>query len=312
MNSDKHTNSEFFLDVGDGNKLYIQDWGNQKSKAPIIFLHGGPGAGCDDGHKNYFDGYKQRVIFFDQRGAGRSTPKGQLDKNTTADLVSDIVKILHELDIEKVIIYGRSWGSCLALNFAIRYPQYIKALVVGGVFLGNKADIEYGDTGQYQSHFPEVWQYFVDETPGQYQNNPTAYHDARILGDKPDEAHGSALLMSTVIGATMKLDDRARAIDPEDFDINPLRIERHYINNNCFIPENYIIKNAHKILAPAWIIQGRYDMICPPMSAWQLHQALPNSHYISTIAGHGGSDRGNFDAIQSIVTTLTSNLDDEN
>lgn len=300
------------LSVGDGHKLYVQDWGNQKAKVAILFLHGGPGGGCNDGHKQYFDGNKQRVIFFDQRGAGLSTPKGELQNNTTADLISDIVKILQELDLDKVIVYGRSWGSCLALNFAIRYPQYVTAIVISGVFLGNKTAIEYYDKGQFQSHYPEVWQYFLDQTPGQYQNDPMAYHSSRLLGDKPEKAQESGLVISTVVGATMALDDRARALDPETFDIDPIKIERHYVDNNCFMPDNYLLKNAHKITAPVWIIQGRYDMICPPVSAWQLNQALPNSQYISTIAGHAGSDRANFDAIQSVVTTLTSQLEDAN
>lgn len=305
MLSDELTNSEFFLSVGDGHKLYVQDWGKQDAQMPIIFLHGGPGGGCDDSHKSYFDGQRQRVIFFDQRGAGQSTPKGSLENNTTQDLVSDILKLLQELNLEKVIIFGRSWGSCLALNFAVRYPEYVQSLVLGGIFLGSKAELKYCDNGDFRIYYPEVWQYLIDQTPPQYQDDPTAYHSARIQGKDQKAAVESGMIINTVVGATIKLDDRLRPIDPETYDLDPIKIERYYIDNNCFIPDNYIIKNASKLTMPVWIVQGRYDMICPPEAAWQLAKALPDAHYISTIAGHSGNDRANLDTLQSITAALT-------
>lgn len=305
MTSDEFTNSEFFLNVGDGYKLYVQDWGKADAATPIIFLHGGPGGGCDNGHKGYFDGHSQRVIFFDQRGAGQSTPAGSLENNTTQDLVGDILKLLQELNLEKVIMFGRSWGSCLALNFAIRYPEYVQALVLGGIFLGSKAELSYYDNGEFKTYFPEVWQYLIDQTPPQYQDDPTTYHSTRILGKDHKAALESGMVINTVVGATIKLDDRIRPIDPETYDLNPIRIERYYIDNNCFMPDNYIVKNAAKLTMPTWIVQGRYDMICPPVAAWQLYKALPNAQYISTIAGHSGNDRANLDSLQSILAALT-------
>lgn len=147
MTPDTYTNQEFFLDVGDGHQLYVQDWGNPQAKTPIIFLHGGPGAGCHDGHKQMFDPALQRAIFFDQRGAGKSLPAGHLEHNTTADLIGDIEKLADRLKLSGFIITGGSWGCCLALAYALKHPKRLKALVLRGIYTASKSETAYLDDG---------------------------------------------------------------------------------------------------------------------------------------------------------------------
>lgn len=306
MTPDEHTIQETFLEVGDGHTLYIHDWGNPKARTPIIFLHGGPGSGCNDGHKQLFDPTSQRVIFFDQRGAGRSLPFGFLEHNTTQDLVEDVERVANHAKLKQFIIMGGSWGSCLALAYALKYPAHISAMVLRGIFTCSKAEVDWMDKGEWRTFFPEVWEQYVARTPHEHRDNPTAYHSKQALGKDRQAAKLSAYAYSCMGGSLLKLDDRFKPRPIDEFDPAETCIEMFYFANHCFMPDRYILDNAHQLKIPTWIVQGRYDFICPPTTAYELHKNLPNSQLVMTIAGHHGADRNTYDVTRTILLRLTS------
>jgi proline iminopeptidase len=286
MNLDKHTNQEFFLDAGDGHQVYVQDWGNPTAKMPIFFLHGGPGNGCYDNDKNKFDPQTQRVIFHDQRGSGRSLPAGQLEHNTTEDLVADINAIAKRLKIEHFIITGGSWGSTLALVFAITHPNKVTGLVIDGVFTASKEENEWFEAGGWREFFPDIWEEYQQTVPQKYRKNPSAYHYDRALHGTPEEVKKSSYDYTGMEIAILKLDERLNSKPYENFEPGGGLIEMYYLAEGCFIENDYIVKNASKLTMPVYIVQGRYDMVCRPSVAYRLHKALPHSKLIWTINGH--------------------------
>lgn len=299
MTPDEFTITETFVDVGDGHQLYVQDWGNREVQNPIIFLHGGPGGGQHDRYRQRFNPYEQRVIFYDQRGAGRSVPYGSLEHNTTADLVDDIEKVADHLQLDKFILTGGSWGSCLALAYALKYPKRVASMALQGIFTGSQAEIDYMDKGGYATFFPDVWEQYLSQTPKSHRANPTAYHFGRILSDNPAAMHESAYIYAALEGSLISLDDRFTPEDPAKFDAVPTRTEVHYMANRCFMPDRYILDNAYTLTMPVWIVQGRYDFVCPPQTAYELHKRISNSTLIWTMAGHG-NDRSNYDVMRAI------------
>lgn len=301
MTPDEYTNQELMLDVGDGHTLYVHDWGNPKAKTPIVFLHGGPGTGNKDRYKLRFDPSVHRVIFHDQRGAGKSVPYGSLEHNTTQHLVEDIEKVAVKLKLDTFILTGGSWGSTLALMYALKYPQRVSKLIVTGVFTASKDEIDWLDKGYFRTFYPELWQHFVSSAPKAHQHDPTAYHAKRILGSNEAEATESAMHYSQLESSLMSLDDRKQLpIDPEDFDPVFTKIEVHYLQNGCFMPEErYILNHASELTMPTWIVQGRFDMVCPPTTAYDLHQRIAGSKLIWTMAGHS-NDRSTFDVLSTI------------
>lgn len=304
MTPDEFTNQEFHLDVGDGHRLYVHDWGNADAKIPIIFLHGGPGSGSKDGHKQLFDPKIQRVIFHDQRGCGKSLPYGSIEHNTTDHLVNDIQKIADHLKLGKTIIVGSSWGSCLALAYAIKYHQKIKAMVIDGIVTNTKQETEWLTGGAFKVFFPDVWQQYLDKTPKSHHAKPSDYHFKRILGDDEQARLESAKAFMDMDLAIMKLDDRYTPKVDETFDGINQKIEAHYFSNNCFMPDNYIRLHASQIKVPVYLINGRYDMICPPRNAYELHHLLPDSELIWTISGHR-NEHENWNIIRITVQQLS-------
>ena len=303
MNPDKYTLSDTLLDVGDGHKIYVHDWGNSQAM-PVIFLHGGPGVGCSDRHKARFDPEKQRVIFIDQRGSGQSTPPGKTANNTTDHLVDDINRVADHLKLKKFTLTGTSWGACLALVFAIRHPERVQALVIGGVYTGTKTETDYIVSGGFRNHFPDVWDAFVARTPDKHKSNPGEYHLNQAFEANGEAAKKSVYAFSELEGSLLSLDDRRTPQDYEEFDPEAMRIELHYLKNDCFLPDDYIINHADKLNVPVWIVQGRYDMVCPPLTAYELNKRLPKSTLIWTVAGHG-NDRANYDVIRTMLLQIT-------
>ena len=300
MKPDKYTNKQFFLDVGDGHSLYVQDWGNPKAM-PILFLHGGPGSGTSDTHKQLFEPLTQRVIFFDQRGSGQSLPIGSLKNNTTQDLVEDIEAIAKKLKLNKFVITGGSWGSCLALAYSLKYPKRVEALVLRGIFTGSQKEIDFLDKGEFKSFYPDVWDRYVKTVPKEFKSSPGDYHIAKAFGQDESAAKKSIYAYSELEGSLIGLDDRHTPQDFNDFDPTSTKVEMHYLVNKCFMPDRFILDNASKIKAPTWLVQGRYDMVCPPFAAYELNQKLPNSQLTWAKAGHSGNDRSNFDAVKTIL-----------
>lgn len=286
MTPDTYTIQELQLDVGDGHNLYVHDWGNPSAAHPIIYLHGGPGGRVDDKKKYLFDPSRQRVVFFDQRGSGASTPSGTLEHNTTQDLIGDITKIIDKLEIAKFVLHGTSWGSTLALAYAIAYPNRVHALVIGGIFTGSTAEIEWQDKGTCKLFFPDIWDAYEERTPEEFRTDPTAYHHEKILHGTPDEQKASGFAFENLESGLAFLDDRPRPIAYEEYDPASIRLEVHYLQNRCFLPERYILDRADSLPMPVFIVQGRYDMICPPVTAYELAKRLPRSELYWTTAGH--------------------------
>jgi proline iminopeptidase len=277
------------LDVSDGHRLYVQDWGKADAKVPIVFLHGGPGYYCNDRNKTLFDPTRQRVIFHDQRGSGRSQPSGSLYHNTTQELVDDIERLAKHLKLEQFIVTGGSWGSALALYYAISYPKRVKAMVLDGVLTLAQAEIDWISKGKFQTFFPEAWSAFLAATPKVQRANPTSYHLKRILGEDLEAAKASGYAYQNLEGALLRLDDRFSPESYADYDPVGTRIEAHYIAHRAFVSERYVFKNADKLTMTIWLIQGRYDIIAPPIVAYELDQVLANSKLIWTISGHADS-----------------------
>ncbi|HSW99195.1 MAG TPA: alpha/beta fold hydrolase [Candidatus Saccharimonadales bacterium] len=286
MTPDEFTNQELHLDVGDGHSLYICDWGDKHAKTPFIYLHGGPGSQIKDGHREGFDPQKHRVIFFDQRGCGQSTPYGSLEHNTTDDLLEDITRIATHLKIKKFRLIASSWGSCLALLYAIRNPKNVAGLVLGGIFSGSRGECEWVEQGRFNGFYPEAWEEFLERTPKEHHTDAAAYHYKNILRGDAHQVFNSALAVEELEHSIMRLDDRTHPIDPATFDPTSARIFAHYFSNELFIPDLYILKNASKLTMPVWFVQGRYDMECPPYIAHLLHRAIPGSQLYMTIGGH--------------------------
>ncbi len=305
MNPDEFTNQELMLDVGDGHQLYVHDWGNPKAKTPIVFLHGGPGSGCKDKHKLTFDPGIHRVIFHDQRGCGKSTPYGSLEHNTTNELVEDIEKIAKKLKLQKFILTGGSWGSTLALMYALKHPERVEQLVIRGVFTAQKSEIDWLDHGYFKLFYPELWQRYEESVPKTHRKDPTAYHAKHILGDDQSKLIESAKAYGELESSIMSIDDRPhlQAAPDEEYDPTFVKLEVNYMQNRCFIPEGYIMKNAHKLTMPVWIVQGRFDMVCPPATAYELHQRIKGSQLLWAMAGHG-NDRSTYDIVRTLYLSI--------
>lgn len=286
MSPTTHINEEHMLDAGDGHSVYTQDWGNKTAKHVYIFFHGGPGSNFQEKHKEIFDPETQRVIFFDQRGCGRSTPLGSLDHNTTPDLISDTVKILDYYKVEKAVVYGRSWGSAVGFAFAIAHPDRVSAMVMGSIFTGSQRELDWLDKGLFATHYPDVWEKFLERTPEEHQEDAMAWHSHNVLEGDAHQIFSSALAIEEMEHSLMSMDDRPHPIDPETFDPSAARLFTHYSRQACFLPERHILKEAHTLKMPVWIVHGRYDMDCPPVTAYELYKELPNAHLAWTISGH--------------------------
>lgn len=300
MSPDEFTLEEKHISVGNGHKLYTQLWGNKKG-VPVVFLHGGPGSGCSDNHKTLFEPSYHKVIFIDQRGAGKSLPKGKLDHNITEELVKDITKVADAYGFKKFVVTGGSWGSCLALLYAIAYPNRVQSLVLRGIFTARRSEIDFLDKGGFAPFFPDVWEEYRNSTPEEFYDNPSEYHHPRMFGADKKAARLSAYAYEQLEGSLISLDDRTKKSTMDDFDPNGITIEVHYLRNSCFIEEGFIMGNAHKLTMPVYLVQGRYDMVCPPYTAYELSKLLPQGQLIWTVSGHSASDRANWEVTKTLL-----------
>jgi proline iminopeptidase len=285
MIEDKFTIQEFYLDVSHHHKIYVQEWGNKNQDVAIINIHGGPGGGTSNSSKGNFTPDNERVIFFDQRGTGNSLPKGKLEHNNTDELVEDIKTIVDKFSLKKAILCGGSWGSTLALAYAIKYPETVKGMVLDGIFTVTKEEDEWFNGG-WQTFFPEAWQNFIRDVPVEHIANPVAYYAEKARSKDALEAKKAIYNFISMEASLIKLDPLSPNPDFENFDETSGEIELHYLRHDYFIKNNYILKNASKLKMPITIIQGQYDMVCPPKFAYNLHEILPNSELIWAINGH--------------------------
>ena len=281
----------FSLPVSDLHTIYVEESGNKNGK-PVIFLHGGPGGGVDPKYRRYFDPEKWRIIMFDQRGCGKSTPFAELEENTTWDLVSDIEKIRNHLSIDKWVVFGGSWGSTLSLAYSQTHPDSCKGLILRGIFLVRKKELDWFYQEGASNIFPDRWESFLEPIPVEKRDNLMQAYYEILTGEDHSKKIKAAKAWSTWEGSTVKLLEDENFIS--DFSDDKFaeafaRIECHYFMNNCwFNSDNHLIENMHKIKhIPGVIIHGRYDIVCPVIQAWDLHKAWPEADlHIIPDAGH--------------------------
>ena len=281
----------FNLPVSDLHTIYVEESGNKNGK-PVIFLHGGPGGGVDPKYRRYFDPKKWRIIMFDQRGCGKSTPFAELEENTTWDLVSDIEKIRKHLSIDNWVVFGGSWGSTLSLAYSQTHPDSCKGLILRGIFLVRKKELDWFYQEGANNIFPDRWESFLEPIPVEKRDNLMQAYYEILTGEDHSKKIEAAKAWSTWEGSTVKLLEDENFIS--DFSDDKFaeafaRIECHYFMNNCwFDSDNHLIENMHKIRhIPGVIIHGRYDIICPVIQAWDLYKVWPEADlHIIPDAGH--------------------------
>lgn len=301
---------EHSLKVDDIHVLHIEESGNPDGQ-PVIFLHGGPGGGCTEDHRRFFPPDVYRIILFDQRGSGKSTPHAELKNNTTQDLISDIEKIKGYLKLDSFILFGGSWGSTLALCYAIKNPQDVQAMILRGVFLCRKQDIHWFYQNGASHIFPQEFEEFKNHIPSYKRDNLLkAYYDI-LIGDDEVAKMAAAKVWSGWEAACSTLEKNEK--NERDFTephvaLSMARIETHYFINNIFLKENYILDNIDKIRdIPGIIVHGRYDMVCPLDNATALNDAWPKSELqIVRTAGHSTKEPGIVNALVHAVNQLIS------
>jgi proline iminopeptidase len=277
-------------------ELYVEECGNPRG-VPVLFVHGGPGAGCEPYHRRFFDPNLYRIVLFDQRGAGRSTPHASLENNTTWHLVADIERIRVALGIERWLLFGGSWGSTLALAYAETHPQRVLALVLRGIFLCRPWEIRWFYQDGASHVFPEYWQEFIGPIPEAERQDLLRAHHARLVGDDEVARMASAKAWSVWEGRTATLHPNKAVVDyfsDPHVALSLARIEAHYFVHHTFLKTEQLLRDAFRLQdIPGVIVQGRYDMVCPAQSAWELAQAWPNSRLeIVPDAGHSASEPG--------------------
>jgi proline iminopeptidase len=288
--------------------LYVEESGNRDG-IPAVFLHGGPGAGCEPSHRRFFDPERYRIVLFDQRGSGRSTPHAELGRNTTWHLVDDMERIRRELGIERWLVFGGSWGSTLALAYAQAHPERVLALIVRGIFLCRNMEIEWFYREGASWVFPDWWKDFLAPIPKAERGDLLRAYHRRLTGDDEIARMAAAKAWSIWEGRTATLLPNA---DVQAFFANPhvalslARIESHYFVNQAFLEPDQLLRDSHRIAEiPGVIVQGRYDLICPLRSAWDLHQVWPKAELrIVPDAGHAAFENG----IRSALVEATDRL----
>lgn len=292
------------IQVSPVHQLYYEQCGTPNGK-PVVFLHGGPGAGLVPDYRRFFDPQAYRIILFEQRGSGRSIPHASLEDNTTWHLVEDIERIREEFGIEQWLVFGGSWGSTLALAYAETHPERVRGLVLRGIFLGREKEARwFYEEGQGASAiFPETWEKYVAIIPESERDDLISAYYRRLTSDDEVVRFEAARMWSLWEASALKLIPDQNLIDeftePETA-IAIARIECHYFINNCFFEaDNYLIENVDRIRhIPAVIVHGRYDIICPFLSAWELHRAWPEASLeIIPDAGHSVKEPGICDAL---------------
>ncbi len=275
--------------------LYFEESGNRDG-VPVVVLHGGPGAGGSPSHRRFFDPAFYRIIVFDQRGAGRSTPHGELRHNTTQHLVGDLEALRSQLRIERWLLFGGSWGSTLALAYAQAHPQHCLGLVLRGIFLCRRSEIDWFLYGM-RNIFPEDWRSFAGHVPEQERQDLLAAYWRRLDDPDPAEQIAAARAWSTYEGACSTLlpsADTVAYFSGDRVALGLARIEAHYFRHGGFLADNQLLANVQRLRAlPGVIVQGRYDMVCPIATADELYRAWPEAQYIVVPnAGHSAWEPG--------------------
>ena len=290
------------LRVSPIHELYYEQVGNPGGK-PAVFLHGGPGGGLTLDYRRYFDPAVYRVVLFDQRGSGQSTPHASLEENTTWHLVADIERLREHLGIERWQVFGGSWGSTLSLAYAETHPERVTELVLRGIFLCRPKEIKWFYQEGANWLFADVWEEYLNVIPEAERSDMMSAYYRRLTGNDEKAKVEAARAWSIWEGSTSKLFFDHHSIErfaDTEFALAFARIECHYFMNNCFFDtDNYLVENVGKIRhIPCVIVQGRYDIVCPMTSAWDLHRAWPEADLqIIPDAGHSITEPGIVDAL---------------
>ncbi len=300
------------LQVDEQHSLYVEECGNAEG-IPVVFLHGGPGAGCEPHHRRYFDPLRYRIILFDQRGCGRSTPHASLDNNSTWDLVEDMERIRCHLGIERWMLFGGSWGSTLALAYAETHPERVLGMVLRGIFLARPRDVQWFYQQGTSRLFPDYWQDFLAPIDIELRDDMVSAYYSQLTSDDAAVRERAAIAWSGWEGRTATLKPDARVV--EHFTdvksaLSIARIECHYFMHNSFFDDNQLLNNADRLVGiPGYIVHGRYDVICPVEQAWALHQAWPEAQLnIIPDAGHAVVEPGISEALLRATDELAGKL----
>ncbi len=284
-----------WIDRPHGHKVYVEVSGNPHGK-PIIFLHGGPGGGTNPKQRQFFDPKHYQIILFDQRGCGQSKPLGEVNGNTTADLISDMEAIREHLHIKHWIIFGGSWGSALALAYANQYPQTIKALILRGIFLSRETELNWF-LDEVKAFFSEAHRTLLHYLPEDKRDDLIKNYSELVFSNDLVISGPASIAWNQFEGGLLKLLPQAeenKTLTDEDIqnEIARARVQLHYIKDKCFIDGKKILAEVKKLKdIPTTIIQGRYDMVCPPITAYELHQHMPHADFIMVPdAGHSASE----------------------
>ncbi|MEL7460127.1 MAG: prolyl aminopeptidase [Pseudomonadota bacterium] len=283
------------LDVGDGHRVYIEQCGNPDG-VPIVVFHGGPGGGCSPAMRRYFDPTHYRIILFDQRGCGRSRPHASVEANTTWHLVRDIELIREKLEIDRWIVFGGSWGATLALIYAVTHPARTLSLILRGVFLMTRDELDWFYAGGAGKFWPDVWARFRNLIPEDERGDLIEAYGRRLFSDDHAIETRFARAWTSWENTLASIENDGPGGDsPTEYARAFARLENHYFANAGFLEtDGWILQNIDKIAKiPGTIVQGRYDMICPPHSAMRLHESWPASRLVMVPrAGHALSEPG--------------------
>lgn len=295
-------NNSYRLGVDPVHTLYVEETGNPRG-IPAIFLHGGPGSGCKESHRRYFNPEKYRVALFDQRGCHRSTPAGETKNNSTQDLLQDIERIRERLGIEQWLVFGGSWGATLGLLYAQAHPSRVLAMVLRGTFLARQRDLDWFGKQGASMIFPDYWQEFAEIIPEPERGDIISAYHARVHGADRKVRESAALAWSKWAGRLVTYLLPGADYVPEDAGkaVRDVLIETHYAKHRYFIDDNRILDNAALLPSvPIRIIHGRRDLTCTLDASWRLHRALPDSELV--IVKEGGHLAGEPVMVDALVT----------
>lgn len=291
-----------WLSVGDGHEIYYEESGNPTGK-PCLFVHGGPGGGASPAARQFFDPDKYRIVLFDQRGCGRSKPHASIEANTTWHLIDDIELIRETLGIDRWLVFGGSWGSTLSLAYAQSHPERVTELVLRGIFLLRVQELQWFYQHGASELYPDAWQHYLAPIPDAEQHDLISAFHSRLTSEDPEVRLSAARAWSVWEASTSFLiqnEDFMAQLDEPEAALAMARIECHYfVNGGFFESPNQILEAVDRIRhIPCVIVQGRYDVVCPPTTAWDLHEAWPEADFkLIANAGHSAFDPANAAAL---------------
>lgn len=293
--------STYEFQVGSPHVLYVEETGNPNG-IPVLVLHQGPGMASDSHLRRFFDPQHYRIIMFDQRGCGRSTPHLEITENTTSLLIDDIDALRDHLGINEFVLFGGGWGSLLALLYAQKFPQQVKALLLHQIFLGRQKDIDWFYKHGASLVYPDYWEEFISIVPEEHLDDIPKFYADSLLGTNELARMGAAKNWALWQARCSSLQPHLYVIDQfsdPHFALGLSTLESHFINNRYFIKENEVLDQVHKIRhIPTYMVHGRFDLVTPLACAWELHKAIPASNLrIVRDAGHSDRESGIIDAL---------------